>query len=197
MLTVTTAATKFDLIDVATARTALGITDNKDDAALAAFIKRASDVIARSCRRVFALETVTETLRPDHYLSDLVLSRYPVAEITSIAEGDDTLAAGDYEVDKSPGTVKRLYRDHHCHWSRCKIVVVYSAGYALPTDTPDALQQACVQLVKSYYMSADRDPMIRSETSDNISSASYFGDADPLPPEVRGLVGQFRNIRTR
>ncbi|QIG92882.1 phage head-tail connector protein [Bradyrhizobium sp. 6(2017)] len=197
MITVTTPATKFNLIDVSTARSALSITDNSDDAALTAFVNRASDVIARHCRRTFALETVTEQFRPDKYLGELILSRYPVIEITSITEGADALANTDYEVANDSGIVSRLYGDRPCHWSRHKITVVYSAGFDLPTSAPDALQHACVQLVKSYYMSADRDPMVRSEMSDNISSASYFGGSDHLPPDVRGLLVQFRNFRTR
>jgi hypothetical protein len=197
MIAVTEAATKFNLIDVATARSALSITDNNDDPALTAFVDRASDVIARHCRRTFALETVTEQFRPDQCLSELILARYPVIEITSITEGANTLAVSDYEVAKDSGVVTRLYGDRPCHWSRQKITVVYSAGFDLPTSAPDALKHACVQLVKSYYMSADRDPMVRSEMSDNISSASYFGGSDHLPPDVRGLLVQFRNFRTR
>jgi hypothetical protein len=76
-------------------------------------------------------------------------------------------------------------------------VVTYSAGYDLPTDAPEALQQATIQLVKSYAMGFDRDPMVRTETSDNISSASYFALADNqyLPPDVRGLLTQFRKLK--
>jgi hypothetical protein len=196
MLTVTTAASKFTLIDTATARAALGFTDNKEDDALNAYIARASDVLARQCKRVFAKETVEETLRLDRCQMDIVLARYPVASITSIVESGTTLATTDYEADLAKGIIARLYGDRTCHWSPCKIVVTYVAGYDLPTETPEALKQAAVQLVKAYHMGGDRDPLVSSETSDNISSASYFRGTD-LPPDVAGLVAQFRNIRTR
>lgn len=197
MLTVTTAATKFNLIDVATARDALGITDNAQDAAVTAYINRASDVLARQCKRVFALETVSEQFRLDQMNGELVLARYPVGGITSIIENSNTLTTDDYEVNKDAGIITRLHGDRPCYWSTWKITVVYSAGYDLPAGAPPALQQAAVQLVKAYYIGADRDPMVSSETADNISTASYISGAEHLPPDVRGLIQQFRNIRTR
>jgi hypothetical protein len=195
MLTVTTAATKFNLIDVATARTALSITDNSENEILSELIDRASDVIARHCRRVFALEVVTEQFRPDHCLRELVLARFPVVEITSITEGADTLVAStDFEVDNINGTVTRLHRDRVCHWSRCKTIVTYSAGYNLPNDTPPALQQAAVQLDKAYWHASDRDPSLRSQDLPGVFTASYL-DIEHLPIDVRGLVAPFRNYR--
>jgi hypothetical protein len=195
MLTVTTAATNFNLIDVATARSALSITDNSENEILSDLIDRASDVIARHCRRVFALETVTEQFRPDHYRLELVLARFPVVEITSITEGVDTLVVStDYESDNINGTVARLVRDRPCHWSRRKTVVTYSAGYNLPNETPPALQQAAVQLVKAYWHASDRDPSLRSQDVPGILTASYL-DIEHLPIDVRGLVAPFRNYR--
>jgi hypothetical protein len=195
MLTVTTAATNFNLIDVETARTALSITNNSENAILADLIDRASDVIARHCRRVFAQEVVTEQFRQDQCLRELVLARFPVIEIMSITEGVDTLVAStDYEFDQSTGTVTRLHCDHPCHWSRCKTVVVYSAGYSLPTETPPALQQGAVQLVKAYWHASDRDPSLRSQDLPGVFTASYL-DIEHLPIDVRGLVAPFRNYR--
>jgi hypothetical protein len=198
MITVTTPATNFNLIDVSLVRTALGIVDQADDPALQGFVDRASDVIARYCRRDFALETVDETFRLDRCQLELILSRYPVDEITSVVENGTTLDADRYEVDKAKGFLSRLHTDRRCFWSPCKIVVTYTAGYDLPTDTPEALKQAAVQLVKSYYMGADRDPMVRSESVEALSSASYFSTGDdPLPPDVKGLLLQFKNVKAR
>lgn len=197
MLTVTTAATAFDIVDLATVRAALGLVDNSDDEALAGFLTRASDVIARHCRRTFALETVQETFRLDRWREELMLSRYPVVEVTSIIEAGLAVVTADYEVDKDKGFLTRFHDDRPCWWPAHKIVVTYSAGYDLPRDAPPALQQACIQLVKSYYMSADRDPMLRSESIDAVSTASYFAGRDDmhLPPDVLALLKQFRKIK--
>ncbi|MER8539154.1 hypothetical protein NKH17_06770 [Mesorhizobium sp. M1334] len=196
MLTVTTAATKFNLVDLGVIRGAMGIVDQSEDEALQGFLDRASDVIARHCRRVFALETVAEQLRLDRCREELILARYPVDEIVSIVENDAILAAPDYEADKATGLVTRLYGDRPCWWPAQKIVVTYSAGYDLPLDAPAALQQACIQLVKAYYMAADRDPMVRSESVDAISTASYFAGRDEhLPPDVLALLKQFRKLK--
>lgn len=197
MITVTTPATNSKLIDVAIVRNVLGIDGTGEDEALGAYIDRASDVISRHCKRVFGLETVVEQFRPDQCLAELILSRFPVVEITSIVEDGTTLAAADYEVNKANGCITRLHGDRPCYWSTLKIVATYSAGYTLPAEAPQALQQACLQLVKAYYLGADRDPLIRSESVTPMSSASYFGGSDYLPPDVIGLLGQFRNLRMR
>lgn len=198
MLTVTSAATDTKLIDVAIVRAVLGIDGPGEDDALTGYIKRASDVIARHCKRTFAVETVSEQFRLDRLQEDLLLSRYPVVAVTSIVENGTTLSDGtDYEVDAAKGIVTRLYNDRAAWWPMRKVTVVYCAGYTLPADAPEALQQACLQLVKAYYLGADRDPLIRSESVTPMSSASYFGGSEYLPPDVLGLLGQFRNIRTR
>ncbi len=194
MLTVTDAATEFKLINASMARAALSL-DQGEDAALNILISRASDVIARECNRVFALETIEEQFRFTSRTDDLILSRFPIDEVTSIVENDTALVAvTDFEIDKSTGIISRIRSDRGWQWpARSKIVVTYDAGYDLPLRAPPALQQACIQLVKSYYIGADRDPMMRSEGVDQLSSASYY-DA-PLPPDVAGLIEKFRNAR--
>jgi hypothetical protein len=196
MITVTTPATVFNLVDLSVVRAALDVPDNSDDAALTGFISRASDVIARHCNRVFALETVTEQFRLDELRAEIILSRYPVVEITSVvSDNGTTLAVSDYEVDKAKGIISRLYNDRACYWPACKSTIVYSAGYELPAGAPEALQQACIQLVKSYAMGADRDPMVTSESTDALSSASFHRDTGHLPPDVHALLRQFRKIK--
>jgi hypothetical protein len=199
MLTVHTAATKFNLIDVSTVRAAMGIVDQSEDEAISGFIARASDVIARHCRRVFALETVTETVRIKHHLDDLMLARYPVVEIVMIVENGTALTAFDYEVKKESGIVTRLRNDQPTWWWSRKIEVTYRAGFELPDQAPEALKQAALQLVKAYYHSADRDPMVRSESIEALSSASYFasGEIGHLPPDVKSLLLQFKNMKAR
>jgi hypothetical protein len=196
MITVSTPATKFNLVDVSLVRAALDV-DQGEEAQLSPMIDRASDVIARRCKRVFALETVVETIRRELWGDgELILARYPVVGAVAIVENGVTLTAStDYEIDNATGIITRITNDRPAYWPTCKIAITYAAGYDLPGDAPPALAQACIQLVKSYYVGADRDPMIRSETVDALSSASFF-DGE-LPPEVAGLIAPFRNIRVR
>src|SRR4051812_41307523 len=88
-----------------------------------------SDLALLAAARVFAKETVSEQFRLDRMQTELVLALYPVVQIVSIVEGADTLEPSDYEVDLAKGIVTRLINDRVCHWTRCKITVVYSAGY--------------------------------------------------------------------
>ena len=55
-LTVVKPASSFDLTVLATVKAELGIADRASDAALAGYIKQASEVVAKFCNRVFALE---------------------------------------------------------------------------------------------------------------------------------------------
>jgi uncharacterized phiE125 gp8 family phage protein len=196
-LTITTAATasKSNLVTVADVRTVLGLVDRGDDALLSALVRRASDVIARHCMRVFALELVVEAFRPNPHTDDLILTRYPVVEIVSVVENGVTLDAAEFESDNASGILVRLVNDRVAFWPARKIVVTYRSGFDLPKNAPESLKQACITLVRSWYLGSDRDPNIRAETVEQLSSATYL--TDPLPPEVVSLCGPHRNVRAR
>jgi hypothetical protein len=195
MITVTTSATNSKLVDIAVVRSMLGIDGTGEDETINGYIDRASDVISRHCNRVFGLEVVSEQFRLDRLQEELILNRYPVVGEVVVVEDGTTLAGTAYEVDKAKGWITRLYNDRPCWWPICKVTVAYSAGYTLPAEAPQALQQACLQLVKAFYLGADRDPLIRSESVTPMSSASYFGGSEYLPPDVLGLLKQFRKFK--
>lgn len=197
MITVTQAAETIDLTTLETVRAELEIDGSEQDERIQTLITQASGVIGSHCQRVFGLETVQETFRLDRMQLDLILSRFPVVAVTSITEGQVTLSASDYEIDKSRGIIARLHGSRVCHWSTCKILVTYSSGFALLGDLPFGVERACIQLVKAWFFASDRDPMIRSESVTPMSSAVYFGGAEHLPPDVIGLLKPHRNVRTR
>jgi hypothetical protein len=192
MLTVTDEADTYDLVSINDARLAAGASPSLQD-----WVTRASDVISRHCNRVFRLETVSEQFRLDKMQPELLLARYPNVIITSIVEGSITLDPADYEVDPDTGVVIRLTNDRPCHWSRCKITVVYSAGYEEFEDVPPALQRACLELVKAYFDADDRDPRLRSDTVEGLGTTTYYnaGDIEHLSPEVHGLLNQFKKFK--
>jgi hypothetical protein len=104
----------------------------------------------------FRIETVSEQFRLDRMQTELMLALYPVVQIVSIVEGADTLAPSDYEVDLAKGLITRLINDRVCHWTRCKITVVYSAGYDELADVPPALQRAFLELVRAHFDADDQ-----------------------------------------
>jgi hypothetical protein len=195
MLTVITPADSFDLVDLATVKSQLNVTGNSQDAKLALWISQASAAAMQFCNRVFVEEVVEEQFRLDHMKLELVLSRYPVTVLT-VTEGPDTLTAGtDYEVDRSLGLLARLHHDRRCHWSRCKTVVRYSAGYE---TVPNDLQRAVVLLVNHFRATTtitwNQHRVQHGETAVTMQDVPTGFD---LPPEARALLAQFRNRRTR
>ncbi|MGH6645109.1 MAG: phage head-tail connector protein [Bradyrhizobium sp.] len=193
MLTIITSAASTDLTVLATVKAELGITNRADDEKLTGYIRQASDVVAKYCNRVFALETVTETFRLAHRRDELILSRFPVASVASVVENEATLAAADYEVECDTGALLRLWFDAPTCWPRGKIVITYATGFDLPAGLPQGVERAAILLVKQYATSGDRDSMVRIETIDGAGSTEYFNAAGfDLPPEVEGLLTPHR-----
>lgn len=197
MLTIVTPATTFNLTTVTAVRSQLGIGDNSESENLARWISQASDTISKFCNRVFAQETVTETFRLKCREEGLLLTRFPASEIVSVVENDTTLSATDYELasDGSGGVLNRLRNDSVGEWPRGKIVVTYTAGYALPNGLPDGIERAAIMLVSQYRNSGDRDPQLRSEAIEGAGSSSYFDGLESqsgLSPEVIGLISKHR-----
>jgi hypothetical protein len=189
MLSVTEANTDRDLTLLASVKAEMGITDRASDELIARYITQASDIVAKYCNRVFAIETVTDTFRVRSGAQGLTLSRYPVTEIVSIVEGSTTLTADLYEIDLECGILERLQSDCIIRWPAGKTVVTYKSGFTLPNGLPDGIERATVLLVKQYLNAGDRDPTVRSETVEGAGSTDYFSNAGlDLPTEVEGLL---------
>jgi uncharacterized phiE125 gp8 family phage protein len=193
MIVVTTPAASYDLVRLDTVCDALGITDRAEDEQLVQWIKQASCAVAKHLNRVLARETIEETFRLSTVTESLLLSRYPVSSVVSVTEFDTVLDVADYEVNSTSGVLTRLSADAPVCWSAGKIVVSYVAGYALD-DVPDEIARAVIMLVSQYRYSAERDPQLRSESTEGAGSSSYFDGLDTggLSPEVRGLLGDHR-----
>lgn len=193
-LTVVDSADSYDLTVLETVRAELGITDHSEDVNLTRWIRQASGAISAYCGgRVFAKETVSETFRAESCVNALILSRTPIASVTSVDENGSTLDATEYEVISGTGLLRRLSNDALAYWSHGKITVVYSGGYTLLTDLPYEIERAAIVLVTQYRASAQRDPQLRSESSDGLGSSSYFDGAynGGMAPEVRGLLSGY------
>jgi hypothetical protein len=201
ILTVTTAASSYDLTALATVKTELGITDNTENDKLRTWITQASIIAASYCRRVFARETLTETFRPARNCSShvefLILQRRPIASITSVTVDDVAVDAAEYETDANPGLLYRLDSSgYRSCWSASKsIIVVYLAGYILLDTLPQDIERAVIMMVKDMRADATRDPNLRSKRIEGVSEYQWWipGEATTqMPIEISGLLDPYR-----
>lgn len=193
IVTVTSAAASFDLTTLATAKAEMGITGTAQDANIARWIRQASDAIAAHCDRVFGEETVSESFRLMTCFDVLALARRPVSDIDSVTVDGTALDADEYEVDATAGLLYRLNGDdERMAWSAGKVVVVYTAGYALLDSLPHGIERACLLLLRSYVSAAARDPMMKAEQVDGVGRMEYWvgstNGASGLPPDVEALL---------
>lgn len=196
IITVTSAAESHNLTTLATVKEELSITGSDKDDLLNRWIREASAAIAGYCNRVFGAETVLEAFRSG-YNGSLVLDRYPVISMTSIAVDDTALVAADYELDAQTGVLYRLTSDARSTWSGA-VEIAYRGGYELLDALPSEIEQACILLVKGRHFSRLRDPLVKSEEIPNVMSTSYWvgtvGGSSSLPPEIVALLSPHRRI---
>lgn len=206
---VVTPAASYNLVDIATVKTLLGITTTAEDAYLTLLISQVSALAANFCNRVFPVETVEDTFwpqrrgywqEPRRLAPPLILTRYPVVTVNSVTEGvggvqPSVLTADvDYKLNAINGELLRLdFLGYPLPWNADAIVVNYSGGYA--TIPPD-LVMAIVSWIKAIRASQTRDPNLKSETVPGVYSASYStggtGDAPfGMPPEVAGALAAY------
>jgi uncharacterized phiE125 gp8 family phage protein len=191
MLIVTTPAENFDLTTIEAVKAEISTSSN---ALLATMITQASQAIASYCSRVFARETVQETLRPARCAGWINLERWPVASIASITENGTALVSADYELDASTGQLLRLRNDQQCYWPTGKVIIAYAAGYE-DDEIPEPLQRAAIETVKAWWNAKDRDRTIRDVQYSDQSSISYQVGNGALPPIVTDLLAPYRNFR--
>jgi hypothetical protein len=201
ILTVTGAATNFNLTTLANFKTDIGLTTTDEDAWITAKLPRVSALIARFCNRVFAKQTYSQQFR-DVESDALSLSQYPIVSVTSITEDGTVLASTDYEIDAAKGLIYRLYNDERVCWSACKITVVYLGGFVLPGDSgtrdlPQDLEEAALTEMKSARLAKTRDPAVKSYDIPGVySETRWIGDAseEALSPDVCAKLQTYRRL---
>ena len=199
ILEITSYSPTQDLTILATVKTDIGIDSNDENDRLSMWIRQASSMIAAHCDRVFGMETLLETFRPTTPFEQLVLTRYPVASITSVVEDGTTLLTTDYEADLAKGLMRRLSSDTPYCWPARKIVVAYRAGYELLDGLPHGLERACLSLVKLMRAQSSRDSMAKRIEIPGVETIDYWvgkiGENGALPPDVVDLVAPYVNWR--
>lgn len=197
ILTVTAAATDLHLLTVAERRAAAGVEDGSKDAALAIISARVSASITAACNvraggavpPTLKQETLSETFRLTSGASALFLARRPIVAVSAITEITTTLDADyDFEIDAAGGVIYRLSSDDRICWPCGKIAVSYSAGWA---TVPEDLKFAASKFVQAITQTGDRDPMLKAETIEGVSSSEFWVDPSKdsvVPAEVLDLL---------
>jgi hypothetical protein len=199
LLTTITPATVTALTDLHSVQLELGLTGVAEAPYLKGQIAQASAAIVSWCGRAFAQETVREVWRPEGCLQSLSLARFPVTNIASVVEDGTTLASTDYEVDAESGLLWRLSSDERTTWRARKITVQYTGGYILPDAAnrtlPHDVQRACILMVTAAWLAKGRDPMLRSESAQDVGQVSYLdprAGMESMPPQAAALLQPYR-----
>ncbi len=170
--------------------------DSSEDDFLDDLIDYASERIETHCGRRFASEALTEYLDGPG-TTELVLSRRPVTELTSVRIDSERDFGEDTEVDSSElvlhaesGVVERDGAVFPRGASNVR--VVYTAGYAA---VPDDLALACVKLAAAWYAHARAGADGVSKETLGDYSAKYRNEA--LPADVDAILDPYRERISR
>tara|TARA_R110002072_G_scaffold86176_11_gene194579 strand:+ start:2183 stop:2809 length:627 start_codon:yes stop_codon:yes gene_type:complete len=194
-LTVTAPAASQDLTELITFKQELGLSDSGSDALLARLVSEASAMVAGHCRRIFAREGLLERLLLTSGRSPLLLSRYPVAALDSVALDGQVLDATAYQLEAGLGLLHCLDGRYAGRWSG-EVVLRYQAGWRLPgdesgpRDLPQEVERATLELAKSLWFARLRDPQLDSEDLPGVYKAVYGRSA--LPAQVISLLAPYR-----
>lgn len=208
-----TPAANRNLTQLATVKTELQITASADDAFLTSLLKQSSSAIETFCGRIFAAQTYVETFRMDVYRLNLLLAQFPLVQVVSVSEAGVALVTDtDFETFDAEGLVGRIISDRTAYWRTLdRIAVTYTAGYSLPGDTaltppalalPSDIERACIELVKTEYLSRTRNPNVQRFEIPDVYSESYMQRAIPgaaggyaLPPNIAGMLTAYKDMR--
>jgi hypothetical protein len=109
-----------------------------------------------------------------------------------------TLVYGkDFTVDAAKGWLIRLnlFTAIAAQWEALPTTVQYQAGYE---EIPDDLVEAALRMVTGRYRARGRDPVLMArDQNGNVGSERYWvggmkGQVGSIPPEVVGLIDQYR-----
>lgn len=206
--TVTTAATDFNLTTLANVRTDLAVEGTDEDDFLGRAISKSSAAIASYCNRVFALQTYQDLIRPTrdsypffppHGGQAIMVAKTPLVTVTSVTENDVVLVSGtDFEKDLETGALYRLDGSgHRSSWPSLKVVIVYTAGWVLPSGTqtlPADVEDACVRMVRNARTMHKRPAGMKVEDVPGVVRREFWVSADGgnLTSDIIAILDNYR-----
>lgn len=200
MLEILNPASTNHLTTLARVKTELKITTSDQDGQLLDYISEASDMIAAYCNRdTFGQETLRQTERLSSARECIVLARDLAATIAAVEVSGEELGPDGYELDGS--LLYRLCGDHRGWWTAGKVVVTYTAGYALLGALPFAIERAALDLIVNLHHAQGRDGAVRQEMVEGVGSQSFFDvrgsmkdSALPLSADRIAQLHRYRSI---
>lgn len=209
---VTSPATDLALLSDQELRLAAGLaaSDTSQDTALAVLGLSVAADIATACnvpsggvtQPTLRSEAVSDTYWPisqGRRTDALVLSRRFVTAVSVVEDGTTLTEGTDYWLDSAPGLLRRICSDYPRAWCSAKIVVSYTAGFAI---VPDDLKGAANDLIQTRLSEASRDPLLKS-LQVNIPDVEerrmdYWVDTSKsggvVPDDVLARLSRFRNV---
>lgn len=133
------------LMSVAQIKTALGIVDTSQDAALTAGAAYATSLLENYLNRGLPQETRTEEFR-DVCARKLWLSAYPIVSVSSLSVDGTEVDVSSSQLAKANGF---LLCSSVSYWYAEFVSVTYLGGY-LGTSVPPVLKDVFLSLVSSY-----------------------------------------------
>lgn len=212
-VTVISASTESQLTTLERVRRELSIASTAvdDDKHLHDLINEASDYITHYCDRTFARATVEETLGSIGG-TRLMLSRTPVTSVAYVEYDGSSVASSEYEIeDADAGFLRREdgweYTGKWRTWIegfptgeyRNDLKVRYTAGYNMPGSTgrtlPYDLENACVSLIASWYLSQGENPTVQTERTGDASQTKFQSlDREGAPASVVRVLERYKRI---
>jgi hypothetical protein len=207
MLEVVTAATNFQLTTLAAVKAELGISGTTEDTLLGSFIDQASAAIVDYCQRPFAQEVYKETVM-GYGSNRLMLSRTPIVAVASVTADSEVIT--DHLIENADAGI--LYRKLGWQWTaplgwnvtsypmsgreELLFAIQYTAGFILPGDAtteklrtlPQAVEKACIETVKAWYLGRDRDPFMTGQKIGDLQV--QYGGGSRLDANGQGAVTQ-------
>lgn len=174
------------LTTYATVKAELGLTDDTQQAFIERQINIASQRIENYCSRKFKKQTYTLENYEGTGGLYLLLTNFPVTEVTKIVIDDTEYDVSDFKIDYAKGII--YFEDVFSASGVCEgisnfsnkillsIQVTYTAGYVLPNDAgtrnlPYDLDQCCVDEVVSKYEQKGTKKRTKSWSLGNASKS--------------------------
>jgi uncharacterized phiE125 gp8 family phage protein len=175
-----------DVITLAEAKEQLNITSTADDAELAGFISGVSEAVEDYAGAVVQ-RTVTETF--DGGRSTVLLTRTPVASVTSVTDNGTVLDASGYEVSKS-GVLTRVAGQGTLPFlpGTQSVEVVYVAGVAASTAAAPWRVKLAAKIILQHLWETQRPAAsgLFSQGSDDYDPRYSYS----LPRRALELLGE-------
>lgn len=188
-----TPATSLGLLSAAELRVAAGLADDdaSQDTNLSMLGLEAAEWIAELCGIRTAgnnpptvlTEILRETFPAMWSGPELVLARRFVSDVTVTENGSAITEGTDFVVLDDRGTLQRLVNGYGLPWQVAPIVVEYTAGFSngSPSNIPAAIKAVARDYVQRRYGVSALAPdelRVRSETTNDLDSVSYFDSAN-------------------